>query len=51
MINVIIKEAMRSTDLKQIGKAPRFFDVLNPIDLSEKGLKIWSGFKASAFNS
>jgi hypothetical protein len=45
MINVIIKEAMRSTDLKQIGKAPRFFD------LSEKGLKIWSGFKASAFNS
>lgn len=27
LINVIIKQAFRETDLKQIGKAPRFFDV------------------------
>ncbi len=51
LLNIIIKEAFRSTELKQIGKAPRFFDVKNPIDLSSHGLKIWSGFKASAFQS
>jgi hypothetical protein len=37
--------------LKQIGRSPRFFDVSNPINLPRQGLKIWSGFKASAFNS
>ena len=26
LINVIIKDAFRSTDLKQVGKTPRFFD-------------------------
>lgn len=31
IINVIIKDAFRSTDLRQIGKTPRFFDTSNPI--------------------
>lgn len=48
IINVIIKEAFRETDLKQIGKSPRFFDIKSPIDLSDLGLKMWPGFKASA---
>jgi len=34
LINIIIKQAFRETNLKQIGKVPRFFDVQNPIDLS-----------------
>jgi hypothetical protein len=33
LINVIIKEAFRGTDLKQIGKSPRFFDTNNPMML------------------
>lgn len=49
LINVIIKDAFRSTDLRQIGKTPRFFDTSNPINLPDQGLKIWSGFKASAY--
>lgn len=51
LINIIIKQGFRDTSLKQIGRSPRFFDVMNPIDLPRQGLKIWSGFKASAFNS
>lgn len=51
MINVIIKDAFRSTDLRQIGKTPRFFDTTNPIVMAREGLKIWSGFKASAYQS
>jgi hypothetical protein len=35
LLNIIIKDAFRDTDLKQIGKAPRFFDMKNPI-LAEK---------------
>jgi hypothetical protein len=31
IVNVIIKDAFRSTDLRQIGKTPRFFDTTNPI--------------------
>lgn len=51
LINVIIKDAFRSTDLKQVGKTPRFFDTKNPLLLHDQGLKIFSGFKASAYNS
>jgi len=48
LLNIIIKQAFRDTHLKQIGRAPRFFDVANPIVLPAQNLKIWSGFKASA---
>ena len=51
LINIIVKQGFRDTSLKQIGRSPRFFDVTNPINLPRQGLKIWSGFKASAFNS
>jgi len=51
LINVILKQAFRETNLKQLGRSPRFFDVNNPVDLSHVGLKMWSGFKASAFQS
>lgn len=36
---------------KQIGRRPQFFDVSKPMILDEFALQIWSGFKASAFNS
>ena len=36
---------------KQIGRRPQFFDVSKPMILGEFALQIWSGFKASAFNS
>ena len=51
LINVILKQAFRETNLKQLGRSPRFFDVNKPVDLSQIGLKMWSGFKASAFQS
>ena len=51
LLNIIIKAAFRDTNLKQIGKAPRFFDVANPIMNAGQGLMIWQGFKASAFQS
>jgi len=49
LINVILKQAFRETNLKQLGRSPRFFDVNSPVDLSRIGLTMWSGFKASAF--
>ena len=51
LINIIVKQGFRDTSLKQIGRSPRFFDVTNPINLPKQALKIWNGFKASAFNS
>ena len=51
IINCIIKEAFRETDLKQIGKTPRFFDIKNPTEFSSIGLRMWEGFKASALNT
>lgn len=51
LINVIIKQAFRETNLKQLGRSPRFFDVQNPIDMSRAGLTVWQGFKASAIQS
>lgn len=49
LLNIIIKDAFRNTNLKQIGKAPRFFDTSKALSIPEAGLKMWSGFKASAF--
>jgi hypothetical protein len=46
---VILKQAFRETNLKQLGRSPRFFDVSNPVNLERIGLRMWSGFKASAF--
>ena len=51
LINVILKQAFRETNLKQLGRSPRFFDVNNPTNLPNIGLRMWSGFKASAFQS
>lgn len=51
LINIIIKQAFRDTDLKQIGKVPRFFDTKNAIELTQSKLRILQGFKASAFQS
>lgn len=51
LINIIVKQGFRDTALKQIGRSPRFFDMEHPITLERQGLRIWSGFKASAFNS
>jgi hypothetical protein len=38
LINIIIKEAFRGTNLRQIGKAPRFFDVKHSITIPDAGL-------------
>lgn len=51
LINIILKQAFRETNLKQLGRTPRFFDVNNPTNLRNIGLQMWSGFKASAFQS
>jgi hypothetical protein len=48
LINIIIKRAFRDTNLKQIGKTPKFFDVNNFIDMPAQKMKIFQGFKASA---
>jgi len=50
LINIVIKEAFRGTNLRQIGKTPRFFDLTKCIYLPEAGLQMWPGFKASAFS-
>jgi aubergine-like protein len=50
LINIIIKQAFRDTNLRQIGKAPRFFDVTRSIEVKNSGLQMWPGFRASAFN-
>ena len=51
LINIIVKQGFRDTNLKQIGRSPRFFDVSSPIYLKQQQLMIWQGFKASAINS
>lgn len=50
LINIIIKQAFRDTNLKQIGKQPRFFDVTKAIEVEGSGLQACPGFRASAFN-
>ena len=51
VLNLIINQAFRETNLRQIGKSPRFFDINKAIDLSRQGLMIMPGFKASAFQT
>jgi hypothetical protein len=50
LINIIIKQALRDTDLRQIGKQPRFFDISKAITVENSGLQACPGFRASAFN-
>jgi hypothetical protein len=50
LINIIIKQAFRDTNLRQIGKQPRFFDVAKAIEVEGSGLQACPGFRASAFN-
>jgi hypothetical protein len=50
LINIIIKQAFRDTNLRQIGKQPRFFDVTKAIEVEGSGLQACPGFRASAFN-
>lgn len=50
LINIIIKQAFRDTNLRQIGKQPRFFDVSKAIEVEGSGLQACPGFRASAFN-
>ena len=47
---MILKNAFKDTKMKQIGRAPRFFDVEQPIQCAAN-IMIWQGFKASAFQS
>ena len=50
LINIIIKQAFRDTDLRQIGKQPRFFDVAKAVNIENSDLQACPGFRASAFN-
>ena len=50
LLNVIVKQAFRETQLRQIGKQPRFFDVSKAIEVEGSGLMACPGFRASAFN-
>lgn len=50
LINIIIKQAFRETDLRQIGKQPRFFDISKAVSVEGSGLQACPGFRASAFN-
>ncbi len=38
LVNIIIKQAFRDTDLRQIGKQPRFFDVSKAIEVEGSDL-------------
>jgi hypothetical protein len=50
LINIIIKEAFRQTNLRQIGKIPRFFDLTKAMAIQGTDLQVWPGFRASACN-
>ena len=52
ILNVIIKNGLRKTHLKQIGRDPRFFDYEHPVideRLQQMQLMMIRGFKASVF--
>mmetsp|Transcript_21726 Transcript_21726/g.33513 ORF Transcript_21726/g.33513 Transcript_21726/m.33513 type:complete len:341 (+) Transcript_21726:505-1527(+) len=49
ILNVLIKNAMSDTGLKQLGNRPRYFDASRPIEVPDLGINIWSGFKTSAY--
>ena len=48
---MIIKQSFRETNLRQIGKSPKFFDLdpKNVIEMENLKIRILCGFKASAF--
>lgn len=50
LINIIVKQAFRETNLRQIGQQPRFFDVSKAIEIEGSGLHACPGFRASAYN-
>lgn len=50
LLNIIVKQAFRETNLRQIGRQPRFFDVSKAIEVEGSGLQACPGFRASAFN-
>lgn len=50
LLNVIVKQAFRETNLRQIGRQPRFFDMSKAIEIAGSGLHACPGFRASAFN-
>jgi hypothetical protein len=35
LLNLIVKQAFRATNLKQIGNRPRFFDIKKSIDFQD----------------
>ena len=37
ILNVIVKQAMRETGMKQFGHRPRFFNHMSPIDVQSPG--------------
>lgn len=50
LLNIIVKQAFRETNLRQIGRQPRFFDISKAIEVEGSGLQACPGFRASAFN-
>lgn len=50
LINIVIKQALRDTQLRQIGKQPRFFDISKAVSVEGSELQACPGFRASAFN-
>ena len=50
LLNIIVKQAFRETNLRQIGKQPRFFDMSKAIDVEGSGLQACPGFRAAAYN-
>jgi hypothetical protein len=50
LLNNIIKDAFRSTQLRQIGTLPRFFDMDKAIPVAQTGLLACPGFRAAAYS-
>lgn len=50
LLNIIVKQAFRETNLRQIGRQPRFFDVSKAFEIEGSGLQACPGFRASAYN-
>jgi len=50
LLNIIVKQAFRETNLRQIGRQPRFFDISKAIEVEGSGLQACPGFRASAYN-
>lgn len=48
ILNNLVKQALRQTKYRQIGKRPQFFDVDNETHLAEAGIRMWSGFKVTS---